>query len=84
MPGLAKAVQCQRGGAAGATAVTLVPLILGTLLSLTSRADLFEERAEVAHDVERRPNAIYLYGVDVMSTGRLHDVIVSTYSRNAK
>lgn len=31
-------------------------------------ADLFEERKEVPRDVERRPDAIYLYGVDVMST----------------
>lgn len=31
-------------------------------------ADLFEERKEVGKDVERRKDAIYLYGVDVMST----------------
>ncbi|GFR48894.1 hypothetical protein Agub_g10839, partial [Astrephomene gubernaculifera] len=30
--------------------------------------DLYEQRREVGSDVERRPNAIYLYGVDVMST----------------
>ncbi|KAG2501703.1 hypothetical protein HYH03_000204 [Edaphochlamys debaryana] len=30
--------------------------------------DLFEARREVSKDVERRPEAIYLYGVDVMST----------------
>ncbi|EFJ46016.1 hypothetical protein VOLCADRAFT_93817 [Volvox carteri f. nagariensis] len=30
--------------------------------------DLYEQRREVGKDVERRPNAIYLYGVDVMST----------------
>ena len=31
-------------------------------------ADLYEKRREVGTDVERRPEAIYLYGVDVMST----------------
>lgn len=30
--------------------------------------DLFEERREAAPDAERRPEAIYVYGVDVMST----------------
>lgn len=30
--------------------------------------DLFEERKDVQPDVERRPEAVYLYGVDVMST----------------
>ncbi|KAG2435731.1 hypothetical protein HXX76_006928 [Chlamydomonas incerta] len=30
--------------------------------------DLYEQRREVGSDVERRPEAIYLYGVDVMST----------------
>ncbi len=31
-------------------------------------ADLFEARREVASSVARRATAIYLYGVDVMST----------------
>lgn len=35
--------------------------------SLTS-TDLFEERADAPADAPRRPDAIYLYGVDVMST----------------
>ncbi|GLC70763.1 hypothetical protein PLESTF_001030700 [Pleodorina starrii] len=30
--------------------------------------DLYEQRREVDKDVERRPDTIYLYGVDVMST----------------
>ncbi|GIL52550.1 hypothetical protein Vafri_8387, partial [Volvox africanus] len=30
--------------------------------------DLYEQRREVGKEIERRPNAIYLYGVDVMST----------------
>jgi hypothetical protein len=31
-------------------------------------SDLFEARTEAARDVERRPDTIHLYGVDVMST----------------
>jgi hypothetical protein len=30
--------------------------------------DLFEERQDVDPLIERRPDAVYLYGVDVMST----------------
>lgn len=32
------------------------------------RPDLFEERNEAPPDAPRRPEAVYLYGIDVMST----------------
>jgi hypothetical protein len=35
---------------------------------LPSFSDLFEERADAPSDAPRRPDAVYLYGVDVMST----------------
>lgn len=34
-----------------------------------THTDLYEERADAPPDTPRRPDAIYLYGVDVMSTG---------------
>lgn len=36
--------------------------------SILVHPDLFEARTEAARDVERRPDTIHLYGVDVMST----------------
>ena len=36
--------------------------------TLLSGADLFEERHDAARTVERRLEAIHLYGVDLMST----------------
>eukprot|EP00891_Asterochloris_glomerata_P008997 jgi/Astpho2/8997/Aster-x0837 len=39
-----------------------------TLKALLSGADLFEERHDAARTVERRLEAIHLYGVDLMST----------------
>ena len=36
--------------------------------SVVSVSDLFEDRAEAGHDVDRRSEAIYLYGVDYLST----------------
>lgn len=33
-----------------------------------NNTDLFEERADVPPDAPRRPDAVYLYGVDVLST----------------
>lgn len=36
--------------------------------SCVTSLDLFEERQEHDRAVERRPVAVYLYGVDVMST----------------
>jgi hypothetical protein len=47
------------------------------VLSPSVTADLFEERQEVGHDVERRPDAIYLYGVDVMSTGMTYAILTN-------
>lgn len=43
------------------------PNPISSSVSLFS-TDLYEQRREVGKDVERRPTAIYLYGVDVMST----------------